>query len=77
MGAQTKQLFTRRKPKQCPNCGASPLASILYGMPSFDDALQDKLSRGLVALGGCVVSDNDPNWQCNKCGTQIFREGNE
>jgi hypothetical protein len=24
--------------------------------------------RGLIALGGCVVTDNLPTWQCPSCG---------
>lgn len=40
----------------------------------MDEALQDKIERGLVVLGGCDISPDDPDWQCNDCGVQLFRQ---
>lgn len=43
--------FLRRKPKRCPKCGFSPVASILYGMPAYDDELERKLEDKSLVLG--------------------------
>ena len=41
------------KPAKCPSCGAAPLASILYGLPMFDDDLEQAMAERRIALGGC------------------------
>jgi len=33
-----------QKPRKCPECGQAPLASILYGMPAFDEELERKMN---------------------------------
>jgi len=48
--------FLKRKPKKCPKCGFSPVASILYGMPAYDEELERKLEDKPLVLGGCVIS---------------------
>jgi DNA-directed RNA polymerase subunit RPC12/RpoP len=62
-----------QKPRKCPECGQAPLASILYGMPAFDEELERKMNEGRITLGGCCVSDDDPAWECTHCGLKIFR----
>lgn len=62
-----------QKPRKCPECGQAPLASILYGMPAFDEELEQKMNEGRITLGGCCVSDDDPSWECTHCGLKIFR----
>ena len=51
----------------CPKCGSDDIAKILWGlqMPNSesDKAVKDKK----IVLGGCLVSDNDPYWECNDC----------
>lgn len=63
----------RRKPRKCPACGSQQVASILYGMPAFGEQLQRDLEAGKIILGGCCVSDHDPQWQCVGCGVQVYR----
>ena len=63
-----------QKPRKCPECGKAPIASILYGMPAFDEDLEQKMNEGRIALGGCCVSDDDPAWECTNCGLKIFRK---
>lgn len=63
-----------RKPRKCPSCGHSPLASILFGYVVFDDGLQKKLEEGRIVLGGCCVSDDDPRWECMNCGLKIYKK---
>ncbi|MEZ6072258.1 MAG: hypothetical protein R3C10_18865 [Pirellulales bacterium] len=55
------------KPERCPECGATAIAEIMYGLPDFNDDLNRQLDEGRVVLGGCVVSDDAPKWRCNEC----------
>jgi hypothetical protein len=59
------------RPQSCPACGSPRIARILYGLPAFSKDLEDALSEGIVALGGCVLSGDDPEWQCLGCGQKI------
>lgn len=45
----------------CPACGA-PMARIVYGYPGPE--LWNRVNRGEVVLGGCIVSFSDPTHQC-------------
>jgi len=51
----------------CPNCNSSSVAEIFWGYPADMDSLKEKLEKKEIVLGGCVVSDNDPKWECNNC----------
>lgn len=68
-----ERLVQSRKPIICPKCGRKPVARILYGMPEFSEQLNADMAAGKIVLGGCVVTDDDPDWQCTQCGQQIFR----
>jgi hypothetical protein len=46
------------------------VASILYGLPVFNEKLERKLDAGEIVLGGCVVRGNDPIWHCIPCRHQ-------
>lgn len=48
-----------------PACGEKAGANIEYGMPSY--AAFEASERGEIALGGCVIGDNDPERRCLKC----------
>jgi ribosomal protein S27AE len=61
-----------RKPENCPACGANAVARIQRGYPAFTQGLAEDLEAGKVVLGGCVMTDDDPRWQCTKCGLKIF-----
>jgi|GEM_PF-1236462 len=62
-----------RKPRKCPACGFAPVATILYGMPSFSEEQQAAIARGEMVLGGCCISECDPYWACSQCGQRIYR----
>jgi len=62
-----------RKPAKCPSCGAAPVASILYGLPVFDDDLEQAMAEGRIALGGCCQEIDAPTWVCTHCRLEIFR----
>jgi hypothetical protein len=59
------------RPPSCPSCGSARIARILYGLPAFDNELEEALSQGTVTLGGCLVTGNDPEWACLGCGQTI------
>ena len=70
---QPSRIEYTKKPRKCPECGHSPLASILYGEPSFSEQLQRELNEGRTTLGGCCVTEGDPVWECTHCGLKMFR----
>jgi rubredoxin len=63
-----------RKPRKCPNCGDSPVAYILYGMPAYDEKMQKELDAGRLALGGCCIGMDDPAWKCSGCGLEMYKK---
>jgi DNA-directed RNA polymerase subunit RPC12/RpoP len=75
MSEHSARHTARKKPAKCPDCGASPVASVLYGLPAMDEELDGKIEQGLVALGGCIVTGDDPQWRCVRCGAEIYRDG--
>jgi len=52
----------------CPECGSADVVPIAYGKPGTE--LASAAERGEVVLGGCMVSEDSPNWHCNACGEQ-------
>lgn len=56
---------------QCPQCGSSNVAKILWGMPAFSEELERELDEGRIVLGGCCISGADPDWHCNDCGCEF------
>lgn len=51
----------------CPKCGKDSGIPIAYGLPGRD--LMDRAQRGEVALGGCLVMDDNPELRCtDECG---------
>ncbi|MBG0567593.1 hypothetical protein [Actinoplanes aureus] len=45
----------------CPECGA-PGVPLMFGLPVPE--AREAAEEGELALGGCVVSADPPNWQC-------------
>ena len=56
----------------CPNCKKASVAEIFWGYPGNLSAIEAKLESKEMVLGGCIVSDHDPKWECNDC---LFRWG--
>ena len=54
----------------CPRCGSESVP-IVYGMPGFEDF--EAADRGGLALGGCIVMDDQPTHRCTneECGTSF------
>ncbi len=51
--------------KICPKCKSKNVVSIVYGYPAKE--LFKEAEKGKVHLGGCCISNNDPQWYCKHC----------
>ena len=58
----------RRIMNECPSCGGTDIAMILWGLPNMDSKLEKKVKDKKIVLGGCCVSNDDPELECNDCG---------
>jgi hypothetical protein len=54
----------------CPACGGT-LVPIVYGLPGPEAA--EAANRGEIALGGCMVTGDDPQFQCAACRVAYWR----
>ena len=57
-----------RKPKVCSKCGSRRIANIEAGYPPFSEKELQDAADGKIVFGGCLVSEDDPRWQCVDCG---------
>ena len=53
---------------ECPKCGGTDMAIILYGLPSEELLDSKKVKEKKIVLGGCCVSRDNPKQECNDCG---------
>ncbi|EGP93349.1 hypothetical protein [Nitrosarchaeum koreense] len=53
--------------RQCPNCKSINHAKILWGLPADMREIEERLDRKEIVLGGCIVTNHDPKWECNDC----------
>jgi hypothetical protein len=65
---------SKTKPRRCPTCGGTKVASILYGYPAMDEKVMARIDRGELVLGGCCVTERDPAWLCVDCEAHIYRK---
>ena len=49
----------------CLLCESRSVAKIAYGYPGRE--MLEDLDRGRIVLGGCCVTENDPEWHCKDC----------
>lgn len=54
----------------CPECKSKNVAWIFWGYPGDIKTIEEDLDKGKTVLGGCLVSDHDPKWECNDCLTR-------
>ena len=47
-------------PEICPMCDSARVAPIRYGRPAFNGELERAQAEGKIALGGCVITGDDP-----------------
>ena len=56
--------MSKKKP-QCPQCDSKNIAVIEFGFPSPE--MIEGSDRGEIVLGGCCVTEDDPEWHCKDC----------
>ena len=61
-----------KKPVSCPICGSKKIATYMYGMPAYSEELMKEIDEGIIILGGCCISDNDPSFACMECKTDFY-----
>jgi hypothetical protein len=61
----------KRRTKPCPKCGSLDVVPIEYGYPGPE--MMAEAAKGLIELGGCCVSDDDPRKLCRACGEEFDR----
>ncbi len=49
----------------CPTCGSRRAVPIVYGYPTSE--LFEVAERGEVRLGGCVIGNESPDYECRDC----------
>jgi transposase len=52
---------------ECPRCGKSSIAVIFWGYPADVDEYLKAIDDKEIVAGGCLVSNNDPKWECTDC----------
>ena len=60
------QALSELKPV-CPECNSKNVAWIFWGYPGNIKTIEEDLDKEEIILGGCLVSDHDPKWECNEC----------
>jgi hypothetical protein len=64
--------FPNAVAEPCPTCGSTDkVIPIVYGRPTSETWQLAKAGR--VALGGCVVTGEDPAWRCRSCRADFGR----
>ena len=66
-----KRYESIEKPDKCPKCGA-PVYRIQYGLPAMSEEEYFNTYHEHVIFDGCCISEDDPEWQCSKCGAEIY-----
>ena len=60
--------------KTCPKCQhKDSIVKIQYGYPGHE--IFEKYEKGEIKLGGCMATDVDPDYHCNKCNYE-WSKGN-
>ena len=51
----------------CPNCNNDEIAFIFWGYPNLDNDIEKAVENKEIVMGGCIVTDHDPKWECTEC----------
>lgn len=57
-----EEYLTQNSQPKCPKNHTDSIIPIIYGFPTEEDF--QKSDSGLVALGGCELLEDAPNWYC-------------
>jgi hypothetical protein len=53
----------------CPRCGSADVLRIVYGYPTPEAF--EAADRGDIALGGCVIGEESPAYECRACHASL------
>lgn len=59
----------------CPNCNSERVVHIVYGYPS--SGLMEAAMKKEVALGGCLIEDDNPSHKCLSCDSLLYKSTEE
>ena len=65
----------RKRSQRCQKCGLHETKPIMYGFPSME--MFTLAERGDIALGGCLVEMDQPNWYCSNCEHEWLESGDD
>ena len=51
----------------CPKCQSDNIAYHQYGLVEMYPELKKNIDKGKVVLGGCCITNDDPDRHCNDC----------
>ena len=51
----------------CPKCQSDNIAHYQYGLVEMYPELKKNIDKGKVVLGGCCITNDDPDRHCNDC----------
>jgi hypothetical protein len=52
---------------RCSECNGKSVALIFWGYPADMRELEKEIEENEIVLGGCLVTDHDPKWECTDC----------
>lgn len=52
----------------CPFCGSELVVPIVYGFA--DAGMGMDADEGKLVIGGCEITDGDPQWACRSCDSR-------
>ena len=66
----------KKKTPPCPKCKSTKTAWIFYGYPADMEKYLEAVAKKKIVPGGCIISENDPKWECTDCKYR-WPEGDE
>jgi len=60
-------LKSEKKNPACPSCKSKNTCLIFWGYPNDMELYLVAIAKKKIAAGGCVLSENDPKWECSDC----------
>jgi len=52
---------------ECPSCRSKKTSLIFWGYPGDMEWYLAAIAKNEITPGGCILSENDPKWECNDC----------
>jgi len=52
---------------KCIQCNSTSVAEIIYGLCEITNELEQAINKKQIILGGCLIGNNDPKWECTDC----------